>query len=93
MIEQGIATEKTPLIKYDQSFYIFEDGKTEMDKIYKFENISELEKDMNITLPKINVGSYSKEEYYKDYTSYLIDRVRIIYARDFRNLGYSDEFT
>lgn len=92
MIRAGEVTEKTPLMRYDQSFYIFEGGKTEIDKIYRFENISELERDMNITLPKINVGSYSKEDYNRDYDYENVDMVRKIYARDFRNLGYNEEF-
>jgi hypothetical protein len=89
----GEVTEKTPLMKYDQSFYIFEEDITEMDKIYRYEELWELEVDLNIRIPKINVGSYSKEEYNNDYDSESVDMVRKIYARDFRNLGYSDEFS
>jgi|LakMenEpi03Aug12_release.lakeMendotaPanAssembly.Ray.scaffolds.fasta_scaffold00037_134 hypothetical protein len=93
MIMVGEVTEKTPLMKYDQSFYIFEEDITEMDKIYRYEELWELEVDLNIRIPKINVGSYSKEEYNNDYDSESVDMVRKIYARDFRNLGYSDEFS
>lgn len=89
MLEKGQTTEITPLMKYDQSFYIFDGDKCEMDKLYRFENLEEL----GIDLLKINVGSYSKEEYNKDYDSESIEKVRKIYARDFRNLGYSDEFS
>lgn len=87
-------TEITSLSAYDQSFYIFHNGKTEMDKIYRYENMKELEEDLNISMEvKINVGIYTKEEYYKDYTPSVIDRVRKICARDFELLGYSDEFS
>jgi hypothetical protein len=92
MIEAGEVTEKTPLMKYDQSFYIFQEDKCEMDKVYRFENLEELEKDFGIQLSKINVGSYSKEDYIRDYDSESIDMVRKIYARDFHNLRYTEEF-
>ena len=92
MIDAGEVTDKTPLMKYDQSFYIFQEDKCYLDKIYRFENLQELEKDFGILLPKINIGFYPKEEYNNDYDSESIEMVRRIYARDFRNLGYSEEY-
>jgi hypothetical protein len=78
----------------NQSYYfINESGKICVNKVYRYENIKELETDLDISLGNKNVGDYSKEEYIKDYTKKNIDLVKEIYARDFRNLGYSDEFT
>lgn len=81
------------LVSLDQSFYIFENGKSELDKIYRFENLKEFEYDFNMPLINLNDGCYTSEDYYKDYTEENKDLVRKIYARDFRNLGYSDEFS
>jgi hypothetical protein len=89
----GRLTEVNTLSAYDQSFFIYQDNKTELDKIYRYENLQELEEDLNFSLKKINIGSYTKEEYYNEYTPEIIGRVRKIYSRDFKNLGYSDEFT
>lgn len=84
--------KKSLLVKYDQSYYIFENEKTELDKIYRYENLQELEKDLNISLPNFNVGVYSKEQYNTEYTEEVKDLVRKMYARDFKLLGYSQEF-
>jgi len=78
----------------DQSYYfISEHGNSFVNKVYRYENLKELEIDLDINLGNINVGFYSKEEYNNDYKEKNIDLVKEIYARDFRNLGYSDEFT
>lgn len=90
-IEKGEMSNNS-LVGLDQSFYIFENGKTELNKIYRFEDIKELESDLGVFLDNFNVGSYSKEEYNNDYTERNIELVKTIYARDFHNLGYSQNF-
>jgi len=85
--------EQNPFIKFDQSHYIYSKDQTNtLDKIYKFENLIELEKDFGFKLPFERKGNYTLEEYNKDYTYKTINRVLYIYEKDFINLGYSQEF-
>jgi hypothetical protein len=63
-----------------------------LDKVYRFENLKELEKDFGFKLPFENKGSYTSDEYYQDYTNRLVNRVLDIYEKDFINFGYSTEF-
>lgn len=90
-----IPTEsRTPFIPFTQSFYLFDSaGDMRIDRIYKHENLDQLENDFNIQLPKLNSGSYDKTDYIKAYTSEIIDLVRDIYSEDFENLGYSKDFS
>lgn len=81
------------LMLYDQSFFIYDNNVNEMNKVYYFENLSELENDLRICLPKTNVGKYTSQQYYEDYTTENIELVREIYSNDFRNFKYSDEFS
>ena len=67
-------------------------GSMRINKVYNNENLVELETDFNISLPKLNVGSYNTEEYYKAYNQTNIDLVKHIYTEDFVNLGYSTDF-
>lgn len=88
-----IKRDRTPFIVYPQSFYLFDSkGKMSIDKLYRYENMAELEHDFQISLPKMNVGSYSKDDYLKAYSQTNIDLVRHIYLEDFVNLGYSTDF-
>lgn len=90
---KNMVSTKTPFIVYSQSFYIFNSkGKMGLDKLYRHENLSELENDFEIKLPNINVGSYSREVYEKSYDRTAIDLVRHIYLEDFVNLNYSMDF-
>lgn len=85
--------EKTPLIRFNQSYYIYDEfDVNNLDKIYRFENLKELEKDFGFKLPFENKGNYTTEEYYQDYTIKLINRVLDMYEKDFINFGYSTEF-
>lgn len=85
--------EKTPLIRFNQSYYIDDEwGMNNLDKVYRFENLEELEKDFGFKLPFENKGSYTSDEYYQDYTNKLVNRVLDIYEKDFINFGYSTEF-
>lgn len=85
--------ENTPMIFYPQTFYLYNfDGRIEIDKLYRFENLSEFEKDFNTQLEKINVGSYSESEYIEQYTKENQNFVREYYYCDFINLNYSFDF-
>lgn len=89
-----IKRDKTPFIVYPQSFYLFDSkGEMSIDKLYRYENMIELEQDFDISLPKINTGNYSKEDYYKAYDQTAINLVRHIYLEDFVNFGYSTDFS
>lgn len=88
-----IKRDKTPYIVYSQSFYIFDSkGKIGVDKLYRYENLGELETDFGIKLPNLNVGKYSRETYEQNYNQTNIDLVRHIYLEDFVNLNYSMDF-
>lgn len=85
--------DKTPLITYNQSFYLFNNkGLLKIQKLYKFENLQELEYDFNVFLNRLNVGEYSLEQYYLDYSQDAQNLVRHLYHEDFINCNYSMEF-
>lgn len=91
---EQIKRDKTPFIVYPQSFYLFDSkGAMSIDKLYRYESMAELEQDFQISLPKMNVGSYSKDDYLEAYSQTNIDLVRHIYLEDFINLGYSTNFS
>lgn len=78
---------------YTQTFFVKKsNGQIGVDKLYKQENIGELESDFNISLPKINTSMYNSDEYNKAYTTKAIELVQTIYHEDFMNFGYSLEF-
>lgn len=79
---------------FDQSFYIFNSsGRNLIDKVYKFENLQELERDYNLTLPQLNASDKSvAEEFIEAYTHENINLVKFIYHRDFYLLNYSMDF-
>ena len=78
-------------ISYTQSFFVTSTTQV-IDKLYRFENLAELEIDFGIDLPKRNAGKYTQDEYYASYTSEAIDLVKEIYEKDFTNFGYSFDF-
>lgn len=88
-----LVSNKTPLILFNQSFYLFDNtGVMSLDKIYKFENLFDWECDFNTHLNNLNVGSYSREQYYVDYTYQAQNLVRHICCEDFINFEYPLEF-
>jgi hypothetical protein len=90
---QEIVSEKTPLIRYNQSFYVYDDsGLLATQKLYKFENLIELDFDLNIKLNIENSGLYSLDDYYRDYGNEEQNLVRNLYATDFLNFNYSLDF-
>lgn len=64
----------------------------QVNKLYKFENLIELEKDFGWSLGRYNVGQYNKELYIKDYTEEAVQITQELYAADFVNFEYSTNF-
>lgn len=91
-ILKNIISPNTPLLHLSQSFYIIENDKLMVTKLYKFEDLSELEKDLGWTLGKYNVGNYTVESYMQEYTQEAIEIVKEMYSIDFYNFGYSLDF-
>lgn len=89
LIRKKQATNKTPMIIYDQSFYVYDiEGNCTLKKIYRFENLVELENDLGIKIPKMNVGNYDNEQMEKDYNKTNISLVKHLFLRDFINFNY-----
>jgi hypothetical protein len=80
----------TPIANTTQSYYLKnKDGNISLSKIYRFENLNELENDFKITLPRINVGNYTKDDYKNACTENAISMIQEIYHEDFINFNYS----
>lgn len=92
VLEKKIS-EITPLLHLPQSFYVIsQENGIRLTKIYKFENLKELENDLNWQIGFYNVGNYTKEMYKEAYTDENIDWVKKLYQRDFDLFGYSVDF-
>jgi hypothetical protein len=92
VVEGTESFKDTPLVQFTQSYYLYSEGKNQMNKTYHFEKLKEFETDFGAKLGKDNKGLYTKEEYNRDYTNKIINRVLDIYEEDFVNFGYSTEF-
>ena len=93
IIKSGTSFPKTKMIPYSQSFYCLNTvGDIGLDKIYKFENLKELESDLSVSLPHINRGSYSEVEYFNSYGQRERNFVRDYYSSDFYNFEYTTDF-
>lgn len=92
-IKQNKISPVSPLLHLPQSFYIIDGQQVQVDKIYKFENLKELESDFGWTLGLYNVGGYVIQSYVKDYTEEAIDMTQHFYNSDFANFGYSKNFS
>lgn len=93
ILEKKIKYDKTPMTSFPQIFYVLDNNsQNKLNKIYKFENIEEFESDFEVKLPTLREGNYSKEQYYFDYNSNNIERVKRIYANDFLFFGYKLNF-
>ena len=87
-----ISTE-TPLLHLPQYKYVIDDSDNiAVTKLYKFENLKELEDDFSCTLTFDNVGEYDADTYNRDYTEEAINIVKELYSEDFERFGYSKEF-
>ena len=85
--------KKTPFILYPQMFFILNlKGEVGINKIYKFENFSELEDDFKIKFEMLNIGSYSKSEFYDKYSQECIDLTLNLFMCDFVNFNYEFDF-
>jgi hypothetical protein len=83
----------TPLLHLPQLHYVVDElGEIGIKKIYRFENLKELESDFGWTLGFDNVGNYMIESYNKDYTDEAISLIQELYDSDFTNFGYSKDF-
>lgn len=93
IVKNDTSFPKTKMIHYPQSFYCLDhQGDISLDKIYKFENLSELENDLDIKLPHNNKGNYTEDEYFNSYTTEIKDFVRDFYSSDFYNFNYCLDF-
>lgn len=91
-IQNNKISQSTPMLHLPQSFYIFEGQNLQVTKIYKFENLQELEKDFNWNLSVSNTGNYMVELYCEDYTEKAIKITQELYGIDFANFDYSLNF-
>jgi len=83
----------TPLLHLPQRDYVIDElGNISIKKIYRFENLKELESDLGWNLGFDNVGNYMIESYNKDYTDEAINLVQELYDSDFIHFGYSKNF-
>jgi hypothetical protein len=93
MLFENKMYNRTPLINYSQSFYLYDScGKINVNKIYRFENLSELENDFNVKLYTENIGNYQTAELKEAYDEKTISLVKCLYKEDFINFNYSEEF-
>jgi hypothetical protein len=91
-IKQGKISPISPLLHIPQSFYVIDQDIIQVDRIYKFENLKELEEELEWTLGFYNVGNYVVESYIEDYTDDAIEIVQDFYSSDFINFAYSKDF-
>ena len=92
ILEKKISAH-TPLLHLPQSFYVVGQGKNiQVTKLYKFENLKELEQDLDWEIGSYNVGDYTKEMYRGAYTDIAIDIVKKLYTTDFSVFGYDMDF-
>ena len=92
-IQRNNISRITPLLHLPQYLYVInEHGVVSTDKIYRFEDLSELKHDFDLELGFDNPGKYVIELYNKDYTEEAIDLVQKIYKSDFDRFEYSKDF-
>jgi hypothetical protein len=91
-IKQGKISKISPLLHIPQSFYIMDQDNLQVERLYKFENLKELEDELGWELGFYNVGNYVVKSYIEDYTDKEINMVQDFYSSDFINFGYSKDF-
>lgn len=91
-IKQGKISTISPLLHIPQSFYVIDQDTVQVDRLYRFENLKELEQELGWTLGFYNVGNYVVESYIEDYTDEAIEMVKDFYSSDFINFAYSKDF-
>ena len=79
---------KHNLINIPQSMWLTTDGKLVTDKIYRFEDLGELEQDLNLKLECLNASL--REGHYRDYYDQETrEWVAKTYAEDIERFGYT----
>jgi hypothetical protein len=91
-IKNNKISKLSPLLHIPQSFYVMDDRVLQVNKVYRFEDLKELEEDFGWQLGFYNVGSYSAEAYLKDYTPETVEMTNYFYDSDFVNFGYRKDF-
>jgi len=92
-IKDNKISVETPLLHLPQYKYVIDDSDNiGVTKLYKFENLKELEDDIQDTLSFDNVGEYDTDSYNKDYTEEAINIVKELYEQDFIRFEYSKDF-
>jgi hypothetical protein len=91
-IKENNISPISPLLHIPQSFYVMDNDVVQVDRLYKFENLKELEDELGWTLGFYNVGNYVVESYIEDYTEYAVDMTQDLYSSDFVNFEYSKDF-
>jgi len=91
-IKQGKISTVSPLLHIPQSFYIMDQDDLQVERLYKFENLKELEDELGWELGFYNVGNYVVESYIQEYSDEAIKMVQDFYNSDFTNFGYSKDF-
>lgn len=91
-IKHGKISTVSPLLHIPQSFYIMDQDDLQVERLYKFENLKELEDELGWELGFYNVGNYMVESYIQDYSDEAIKMVQDFYSSDFINFGYSKDF-
>jgi hypothetical protein len=91
-IKQGKISTISPLLHIPQSFYIMDQDNLQVERLYKFENLKELEDELGWELGFYNVGNYVVESYIQEYSDEAIKMVQDFYSSDFINFGYSKDF-
>jgi hypothetical protein len=92
-IKNNNISEKTPLLHLPQYHYVVdEENNVGLSKIYRFENLKQLESDFGWKLKFDNSGNYMIDLYNKDYTDEAIELTQILYDSDFIRFGYSKNF-
>jgi len=92
-IRQNNISPISPLLHLPQSFYIIDNGSLQVNRLYRFENLKELENELGWTLGFYNLGNYVVESYMEDYTEKAIDMTQELYSSDFINFEYSKDFS
>jgi len=86
-------TQHTPWISFPQHHFVSDErGKISLNKIYKFENIIEFERDFNCKISYENCGKYDINEYLKDFNDECISLIKYLYYQDFVLFNYSQDF-
>lgn len=91
-IKDNKISKVSPLLHIPQSFYVMDKDVVQVNKVYRFENLKELEDDFGWSLGHQNQGNYMVKSYIEDYTEKAIEMTQEFYDIDFVNFGYSKDF-